>query len=157
MSIYFFLHNLVTCSQNDGACSFECLCVIDCKELEKIARGLFELLSGYLRSESMVSQKTSRYRASWPKIRPEPPEYEITVLNDTTELSVCDGKLNIVIRLVSRMTCWFMGSNHPTCVGFQHHVLYLFVQGDQKVSVHLIITVQKTCRNILNSFNHLPW
>jgi hypothetical protein len=31
------------------------------------------------------------------------------------------------------------------------------IQGDQKVSVHLMITVQKTCKNILNSFNHLPW
>jgi hypothetical protein len=29
-------------------------------------------------------------------------------------------------------------------------------QGDQKVSVHLMITAQKTCKNILNSFNHLP-
>jgi hypothetical protein len=29
-------------------------------------------------------------------------------------------------------------------------------QGDQKVSVHLMITVQKTSTNILNSFNHLP-
>jgi hypothetical protein len=31
-----------------------------------------------------------------------------------------------------------------------------YVQDDQKVSVHLMITVQKTCKNILNSFNHLP-
>jgi hypothetical protein len=31
------------------------------------------------------------------------------------------------------------------------------IQGDQKVSVHLMITVQKTRKNILNSFNHLPW
>jgi hypothetical protein len=30
------------------------------------------------------------------------------------------------------------------------------IQGDQKVSVRLIITVQKTRKNILNSFNHLP-
>jgi hypothetical protein len=30
------------------------------------------------------------------------------------------------------------------------------VQGDQKVSVLLMITVQKTRKNILNSFNHLP-
>jgi hypothetical protein len=30
------------------------------------------------------------------------------------------------------------------------------VQGDQKVSVHLIITVQKTHKNILNGFSHLP-
>jgi hypothetical protein len=30
-------------------------------------------------------------------------------------------------------------------------------QGEQKVSVHLMITVQKTRKNILNSFNHLPW
>jgi hypothetical protein len=31
------------------------------------------------------------------------------------------------------------------------------VQGDQKVSVHLMITVENTRKNILNSFNHLPW
>jgi hypothetical protein len=30
------------------------------------------------------------------------------------------------------------------------------IQGDQKVSVHLMITVQTTRKNILNSFNHLP-
>jgi hypothetical protein len=30
------------------------------------------------------------------------------------------------------------------------------VQGDQKVSVHLMITVQKTRKNILNASNHLP-
>jgi hypothetical protein len=31
------------------------------------------------------------------------------------------------------------------------------IQGDQKVSVHLTITVQNTQKyNILNSFNHLP-
>jgi hypothetical protein len=31
-----------------------------------------------------------------------------------------------------------------------------FKQGDEKVSVHLMITVQNTSKNILNSFNHLP-
>jgi hypothetical protein len=31
-----------------------------------------------------------------------------------------------------------------------------YIQGDLKVSVHLMITVQKTRKNILNSFNHLP-
>jgi hypothetical protein len=36
-------------------------------------------------------------------------------------------------------------------------ITMLYVQGDQKVSVHLMITVQKTRKNILNSFNHLPW
>jgi hypothetical protein len=30
------------------------------------------------------------------------------------------------------------------------------IQGDQKVSVHLMFTVQKTRKIILNSFNHLP-
>jgi hypothetical protein len=30
----------------------------------------------------------------------------------------------------------------------------VYVQGDQKVSVHLMITVQKTRNNILNSFSH---
>jgi hypothetical protein len=73
--------------------------VIDCKELEEIARGLCEPLSEYLRWESMMSQKTS------PKIRPELPKYEITVLTFPTEPSVRDGKLNIAIYLVSRMTC----------------------------------------------------
>jgi hypothetical protein len=31
------------------------------------------------------------------------------------------------------------------------------IQGDQNVSVHLMITVQTTRKNVLNSFNHLPW
>jgi hypothetical protein len=31
------------------------------------------------------------------------------------------------------------------------------IQGDQKVSEHLTITVQKTSKNILSSFIHLPW
>jgi hypothetical protein len=30
------------------------------------------------------------------------------------------------------------------------------IQGDQKVSMHLMITVQKTRKNTSNSFNHLP-
>jgi hypothetical protein len=30
------------------------------------------------------------------------------------------------------------------------------IQGDQTFSVHLMIMVQKTRKNILNSFNHLP-
>jgi hypothetical protein len=30
------------------------------------------------------------------------------------------------------------------------------LKGDQKVFVHLMITVQKTRKNILNIFNHLP-
>jgi hypothetical protein len=32
-----------------------------------------------------------------------------------------------------------------------------YIQGDQKVSVHLMITVQKTRKNILKSVNKLPW
>jgi hypothetical protein len=32
----------------------------------------------------------------------------------------------------------------------------MIIQGYQKVSVKLMITVQKTRKNILNSFNHLP-
>jgi hypothetical protein len=32
----------------------------------------------------------------------------------------------------------------------------LKIQGDEKVSVHLMITAQKARKNILNSFNHLP-
>jgi hypothetical protein len=33
---------------------------------------------------------------------------------------------------------------------------YVVIQGDQRVSVYLMITVQRTRKNILNSFNHLP-
>jgi hypothetical protein len=32
----------------------------------------------------------------------------------------------------------------------------IVIQGDQKVSVHLMITVQETLKKFLNSFNHLP-
>jgi hypothetical protein len=32
-----------------------------------------------------------------------------------------------------------------------------FIQGDQNVSVHVMITVQKIRKHILNSFCHLPW
>jgi hypothetical protein len=36
-------------------------------------------------------------------------------------------------------------------------VEHALIQGDQKVSVHLMITVQKkTRKDILNSFSHLP-
>jgi hypothetical protein len=35
-----------------------------------------------------------------------------------------------------------------------HHIHYMKSQGDQKVSVHLKITAQKTHKNILNSFSH---
>jgi hypothetical protein len=34
--------------------------------------------------------------------------------------------------------------------------IYVYIQGDQNVSVHLMITVEKTRKNILNVFNHLP-
>jgi hypothetical protein len=33
---------------------------------------------------------------------------------------------------------------------------HYIVQGDQNVSVNLMITVQKTRKNILKGFNHLP-
>jgi hypothetical protein len=33
--------------------------------------------------------------------------------------------------------------------------LYI-IQGDKNISVHLMITVQKTCKNILNNFYHFP-
>jgi hypothetical protein len=36
------------------------------------------------------------------------------------------------------------------------HWIVIIIHGDQKVSVHLVTTVQKTCKNVLNSFNHLP-
>jgi hypothetical protein len=32
----------------------------------------------------------------------------------------------------------------------------IYVQDNQNVSVHLMITLQKTRKNILNSFNHIP-
>jgi hypothetical protein len=41
---------------------------------------------------------------------------------------------------------------HYKEVGIQ--IYKLVIQGDHKVSVHLMITVQKTYRNILNSFTH---
>jgi hypothetical protein len=47
----------------------------------------------------------------------------------------------------------------PTCFGLYMIIVreaYTKVQGDQKVSVHLMITVQKTRKNILKGFNHLP-
>jgi hypothetical protein len=31
------------------------------------------------------------------------------------------------------------------------------IQGDQKVSMHVMITVQKHAKIFLNSFKHLPW
>jgi hypothetical protein len=56
----------------------------------------------------------------------------------------------------------FITSSRPEAF-FNQHFMYMsyfidaIIQGDQKVSVHLMITVQKTSKNILNSFNHLPW
>jgi hypothetical protein len=47
----------------------------------------------------------------------------------------------------------------PKKIRVVHSLLKLncmFVQGDQKVFVHLMITVQKPRKNILNSFYHLP-
>jgi hypothetical protein len=42
-------------------------------------------------------------------------------------------------------------------LGIQHVVrMRRIMQGDQNVSVRLMITVQKTRKNILNGFNHLP-
>jgi sulfopyruvate decarboxylase TPP-binding subunit len=35
-------------------------------------------------------------------------------------------------------------------------LILIQIQGDQKVSVHLMITIQQAYKNILNSFNHLP-
>jgi hypothetical protein len=42
------------------------------------------------------------------------------------------------------------------CSDSNGHANTALIQGDQKVSVHLMITVQKTRKNTLNSFNHLP-
>jgi len=107
--------------------------VIDCKEIRRNRRGLFELLSYYLRRESIENQKTSEYLASWQKIRPELPQYEIT---DPAEPSVHDGRLNIAIPLVSRMTWRLMESNHHIYMGFKHHVFYFFFHS---FTVHLDI------------------
>jgi hypothetical protein len=46
-------------------------------------------------------------------------------------------------------------SNNETTERPAYVILQL--QGDQKVSVHLIITAQQIRKNILNSSNHLPW
>jgi hypothetical protein len=35
-------------------------------------------------------------------------------------------------------------------------ILRLYIQVDQRISVHFMITVEKERKNILNSFNHLP-
>jgi 6-pyruvoyl-tetrahydropterin synthase len=40
-------------------------------------------------------------------------------------------------------------------MGFKYVLVGTEIQGDQKVFVHLMITVQKTRKNILNSFNDL--
>jgi hypothetical protein len=54
--------------------------------------------------------------------------------------------------------CCAMENQRPLCLVmlFSYSSLPFFTQGDQKVSVHPMITVQKTRKNILNSFNHLP-
>jgi hypothetical protein len=44
----------------------------------------------------------------------------------------------------------------PQSISPPHHKCSRHIQGDQNVSVHLMITVQKTGKNILNSFKHLP-
>jgi hypothetical protein len=49
-------------------------------------------------------------------------------------------------------------NNHiNTLHRFIYHTTSNKIQGDQKVYVHLMITVQKTLKNILNIFNNLPW
>jgi hypothetical protein len=35
--------------------------------------------------------------------------------------------------------------------------IYIYIQDDQKVFLHMLITVQKPRTIILNGFNHLPW
>jgi hypothetical protein len=34
-------------------------------------------------------------------------------------------------------------------------IIIIIIHGDQKISMHLMITVQKTRKNNLNSFNYL--
>jgi hypothetical protein len=50
-------------------------------------------------------------------------------------------------------------SDANICCNFNNGQTWRFhgeIQSVQKVSVHPMITAQKTCKNILNSFNHLP-
>jgi hypothetical protein len=47
-----------------------------------------------------------------------------------------------------------IANRHRDCCHTVLSVMLKNVQGDQKVSVHLMITVQKTRKNILNSFSH---
>jgi hypothetical protein len=45
--------------------------------------------------------------------------------------------------------------SHFTNTNQQNIFPYKFIQGDQNISVHLMITVQKTCKNILNITKHI--
>jgi hypothetical protein len=46
--------------------------------------------------------------------------------------------------------------NRAELTFYRRNVVW-FIQGDQKLSVHLMITVYTKRTKILNSFNHLPW
>jgi hypothetical protein len=72
--------------------------------------------------------------------------------------------LNVCLEITSHLS----GTHTNTCYGTHLQVLAciqrpiahcnaaVFIQGDQKLSVHPMISVQKTRKNILNSFDHLP-
>jgi hypothetical protein len=51
-----------------------------------------------------------------------------------------------------RLTLQYWWNNNAE----SHQFIAINIQGDQKVFGHLMITVQKTRKIILNSFNHLP-
>jgi hypothetical protein len=63
---------------------------------------------------------------------------------------------NNVLKLKHFYNCFYA---QPVNSMWSHNVLTYCapnVQSDQKVSVHQMTTVQKTRKNILNSFIHLP-
>jgi hypothetical protein len=72
-------------------------------------------------------------------------------LRITDGVSVSLAAIN-VCRLAGdtlNITCNFLYCNH------QVHRDFLIIQSNQNVCVHLIITVKKTRKDILNNFNYL--
>jgi hypothetical protein len=69
--------------------------------------------------------------------------------------------LSLAFLLTTISYCFIFNSNFSLLLSFLPFFLHfssraILQQGDQKLSVHLMITVQKTNKNILNMFNHLP-
>jgi hypothetical protein len=64
---------------------------------------------------------------------------------------------DVSVSLVSINVWWLAGDTLNITV-LQRDVKGLeIIQGDQKVCLHLLITVKKTSKNIFNSFSQLPW